>query len=358
MKFCSNCLKPVSKKDLASIQLIKSEYIKDETPWYVGYSGGKDSSAVLTLLVNALVQLQSHHKKVVVVYCDTGVEIPTISDYVRKTITSLTKECKELNIPIEFKIAKPKLDDRYFVKVIGRGYPPPTNIFRWCTDRLRINPVKSIIDDQTNATVLLGVRLGESNERDNTIRNHSTDSRHYLNQGTSAKVKIFSPIINYNIRDVWSTIKYNSLPLSIDGDLIGQLYKDAGAECPVYKESKGTPCGKGRFGCWTCTVVRKDTSVQNMVGNGYPELQPLFEFRNWLAVFRDNLDYRCTFRRNGMKGLGPITLKGRKIILGKLLTAQQNSSIPLIGQEELDRIKELWSKDRKDKKYLELELAQ
>jgi len=288
-----------------------------------------------------------------VIYCDTGVEIPVISNYVKTTLAALKKEADFYKLPLAFTIAKPRLDDRYFVKVIGRGYPPPTNIFRWCTDRLRINPVKSVIAKNDSSIVLLGVRVGESQERDKTINKHSTNSKYYLNQNTSAKTKIFSPIINYTVQDVWATLKYALVPESIDHSIIGQLYKDAGSECPVYKEAKGTPCGKGRFGCWTCTVVRQDKSVHSMIENGYDELQPLFEFRNWLSVFRDNAKFRCKVRRNGTIGLGPITLRGRKQILQKLVKTERMSKLKLIEEAEILRIEELWQADKNNPKYQE-----
>lgn len=287
------------------------------------------------------------------IYCDTGVEIPTISAYVKETIGALTSESESLGLPLKFIIARPKLDDRYFVKVIGRGYPPPTNIFRWCTDRLRINPVKSIIDSNQNAVVLLGIRSGESLERDRKIQKHKTKERYFLNQGDSTRTRIFSPILDYSVKDVWASLKFNCMPRSIKHDTIGQLYKDAGAECPVYKETKGTPCGKGRFGCWTCTVVRQDKSVKSMIESGYEDLEPLFEFRNWIAIFRDDTDFRCKIRRNGQIGLGPITLEGRKMVLEKLFEAERKSGLTLIENEELTRIKELWHVDETNLNYLE-----
>jgi DNA sulfur modification protein DndC len=300
---------------------------------------------------SALAEISHHHKPVNVIYCDTGVEIPTISTYVKTTIKRLGVETQSLGLPFTFTIAKPKLDDRFFVKVIGRGYPPPTNIFRWCTDRLRINPVKSVIDRELESIIVLGIRAGESVQRDRTIERHRTTRKHYLKHGTSGSTSIFSPIVDYSVRDVWSTLRYLHLPYSVEHEVIGKLYKDAGAECPVFREAKGTPCGKGRFGCWTCTVVRRDKSTQSLVSNGYGELEPLFNFRNWLVAFRDDKEYRCGVRRNGTQGLGPITLRGREIILDRLLTTQSQSGFCLIEDEELKRIHELWNLDLQDHMY-------
>lgn len=338
MKFCSNCLNPITEKDSKIIELIRDEYLKNLTPWYIGYSGGKDSSALLCLVINALSGLSKFPRKVTAIYCDTGVENPVITEYVYATFESLRNECELLKIPIEFKIVKPNIEDRFFVKVIGKGYPTPTNIFRWCTKSLRINPIKKVIDKNKNAVVLLGVRNGESTERNRTINKHLLPEKYYLKQNSSSKKIIFAPIIDYSVKDVWSAIKFKSFPNSINHEIIGKLYKDAGSECPVFKESKGAPCGKGRFGCWTCTVVRKDKSVESMIENGYQSLAPLFSFRNWIAEFRDNLDYRCQYRRNGKKGLGPITLEGRKIILDKLIALQNETGLTIVDSEELDLI--------------------
>ncbi|MFC6998731.1 phosphoadenosine phosphosulfate reductase domain-containing protein [Rufibacter roseus] len=352
MKFCNNCLTPDLAKDQNSINIIKQEYLKDDCPWFLGYSGGKDSSALLKLVIIALSELNSFHKEITVIYCDTGVENPVITKYVYQTFESLKAECTGLGLPIKYIIAIPKLDDRFFVKVIGRGYPTPTNIFRWCTDKLRINPVKQIIDSYPKATVLLGIRKGESEQRDRAISKHSK-TEYYLTQSGSKKNQIFSPIIYHSIKDVWSTLKFNSLPKSIDTQKLGELYKDAGSECPVYRELPGKSCRSSRFGCWTCTVVRKDKSISKMIENGYSQLTHLHEFRNWVAEFRDNPKYRCNQRRNGQKGLGPITLEGRKIILEKLLEVESKSNTVLIQKEELVRIKELWQKDIDNPNYIE-----
>ena len=357
MGFCSNCLLPIPAKDKNAIQIIQEEYLKDDNPWFLGYSGGKDSSAMLKLTIIALSELSNRHKLIKVVYCDTGVENPIITNYVYDTFKKLSAECNQNNLPFNFKIAEPKLDDRFFVKVIGRGYPTPTNIFRWCTDKLQIDPVKQIIDNSPNPTVLLGIRKGESKQRDRTMKKHSTSSDYYFNQSGSSSKKIFSPIVHHNIKDVWATLKFNNFPKSIDSDKLGELYKDAGSECPVYRELPGKSCGSSRFGCWTCTVVRKDKSISKMIKNGYSRVEELHNFRNWISVFRDNTKYRCDTRRNGQVGLGPLTLEGRRIILDQLLETEKKSEMNLISDIEIRRIKELWNKDVNNPKYQEKRLT-
>ena len=82
MGFCSNCLLPVPDKDRNAIQIIQEEYLKNLDPWFLGYSGGKDSSAMLKLTILALSELVNRHKRIKVIYCDTGVENPIITSYV------------------------------------------------------------------------------------------------------------------------------------------------------------------------------------------------------------------------------------------------------------------------------------
>jgi DNA sulfur modification protein DndC len=116
---------------------IQQEYIKSKGPWYLGYSGGKDSSALIKLLFLALSEMKNPSKTVTLVYCDTGVEIPIVSAFAHKTLRGIEREAQDLVLPIDINIASPVLEDRFFVKVIGRGYATPTNKFRWCTNRLR-----------------------------------------------------------------------------------------------------------------------------------------------------------------------------------------------------------------------------
>ena len=52
------------------------------------------------------------------------------------------------HLPVTTHLVFPKLNDTFWVNLIGRGYPSPNTQFRWCTDRLKIHPVsdKSVVD--------------------------------------------------------------------------------------------------------------------------------------------------------------------------------------------------------------------
>ena len=203
--------------------------------------------------------------------------------------------------------------------------------------------------DSTSETV----RKGESTQRDRTITSHATAGEYFLRQKGHRETVIFSPILNYRVEDVWATIEQQSPPYSIDGQRLIKLYKDAGGECPSIRDPRGPPCGKGRFGCWTCTVVRKDRAMTSMIAEGHAELEPLLAWRNWLMEVRDDKGFRCAHRRNGNRGLGPFTLGARREILRRLLVAQRRCPWELISASEICLIRQLWREDKSSPSYVD-----
>ncbi len=335
--------------DVRTQEIIEREYVRDDNPWALGYSGGKDSTAMMKLVFKTLIGL-NRKKDVNIVYCDTGVEIPIIKEYVKEVFSEIKIEIAKYELPIRTLIVEPELKDRFFSKVIGHGYPSPTNKFRWCTDRMRIRPIQKAM--YTNKyVVLVGVRKGESKERDKIIRENLQNEDYYLRQKDYPGIKIFAPIVNYDIRDVWDTIKSNYAPKSINGEKLELLYREAG-NITEESISKDILAG-GRFGCWTCTVVRKDKAMNNLINSGYSRLIPLYEFRNWLYDIRDKSDYRCKHRRNGGTGLGPFTLSARELILKRLIDAQNKSKYSLITDEEISYIEGIWNNDKNSNIYSE-----
>ncbi len=337
-----------------ALNLITTEIISNPTSWILGFSGGKDSTALLILTIRAMetVKVFPPNFLIIVTYCDTGVDIPTVRLLTKNLLNGFKKYCEAKKLPISFKISKPIDTDRFFVKVIGRGYVPPTNKFRWCTDRLRIKPVESIIKkySKSDSKILLGVRIGESQERDRIIKKHSKCNRYFLTQ-KATKRTIFAPILDLNVTDIWNLIiESNEMLDGLQYKLLAQ-YRNASNECPMVRDPKSSPCGQGRFGCWTCTVVRKDKSVTNLIESGIDQLKPLLEFRNWLAEIRDLPEYREPFRRNGSKGLGPFHLKARKEILRRLRIAQSKSKFKLISEKEIALISTHWRSDKEEAKF-------
>ena len=131
----------VKKIEAKIIQRISKQYQKKgSTPWIVTYSGGKDSTLVLHLVIKYLSKLKYYKRKVYVVCNDTLVESPFVMQLAKYYIKEFEKYTKKNNIPITYNITKPEHYDTFWVNIIGRGYPPPSRMFRWCTDRMKIKP--------------------------------------------------------------------------------------------------------------------------------------------------------------------------------------------------------------------------
>jgi DNA sulfur modification protein DndC len=334
---------PNKRQVLSTVSRITTAYLRGPEPWVIGYSGGKDSTAVVKLVFQSLLRLRHARKPVTVIYCDTGVEIPMASALARRALGDLEEEAATLGLPISVRVLFPPMSERFFVKVLGRGYPPPTDKFRWCTDRLRIDPVTRFLEseDMQSATVILGVREAESATRSLTLSENDTQDRFWKVQRGEQR-RLFMPILDYSILDVWHVNLKLDLPRSLRAQEVAALYANASGECPTVRDVQGAPCGKARFGCWTCTVAKHGTTLRNLVSSGHANLEPLLEFRLWLERHRDNPRFRRTRRRNGAAGPGPMTLPWRKMALKKLLDTQERSGLQLIGDEELAAIHEEW----------------
>lgn len=351
---------------------IQQLFLEDPHPWVVGYSGGKDSTAVLQLIWIALSQLPEdvrNRKKVHVISTDTLVENPIVSHWVRGSVRTMNERAKADNMPFEAHILHPAFRNSFWVNLIGKGYPRPWSRFRWCTDRLKIEPSNRFISQVANQygeTILtLGTRKQESQRRAAHMKRHE---KHRLRDRLSPNAHVenclvYTPIEDWSNDDVWTFLMTEDNPWGLSNDDLLELYKDAteDRECPMIIEmDEQTPsCGKSRFGCWTCTLVVQDSSLLNMVKNDPDKawLQPLLDFRNHLTVKEDRplRDFR---RMKGQVQLwkestisGPYLQSTREIFLRELLKTQLRirelaplgyKDVELISMNELREIRRIW----------------
>jgi DNA sulfur modification protein DndC len=315
--------------------------------WILGFSGGKDSTALLKIFCVAANKVKNLQKKIDVIYCDTGVENPALDLYVKRLFSKLKKEFLDSRSPFQTHILRAPVKDRFFVKIIGRGYPPPTNSFRWCTKSLRIRPVAEFIANAAadNAVVSLGLRRSESQQRDRSRIKAGGEYWQVQREGTN-HYRLFLPILDMTVAEVWDTAYLFPLPRSIDVNALAKLYQGASGECPLIKSPLAPPCATGRFGCWTCTVVRKDRSAISLIESGYSELIPFLEFRDWLATIRNETKRRWPQRRRGTPGLGPFTMNTRREILARVRKLERKVSKKILSSAELREIQRLWRLDR------------
>lgn len=312
--------------------------------WVVAFSGGKDSTAALKILLAARRRIGTAQSRLSVIYCDTGVENPILDIYVKSIIGEMRSEYNGSDNSIQFNVLQSPLQDRFFVRIIGRGYPPPTNSFRWCTRNLRILPVSRWIQSQDpkNTVLVIGLRQNESVQRDRSMRG----SQHWQKQREGNKeFDLFLPIRKLDVPNVWDAIFWLGEPQAIQPSKLERIYRDASGECPVIKAPQSPPCASGRFGCWTCTVVRSDKSAKELIRSGYTSLEPYLQFRNWLSEIRNDPTMRWPNRRNGSDGLGPFTLEARKLILREVRRLEKTTDATIISDEEMSCIESLWALD-------------
>ncbi len=291
---------------------IRKIYLQDNRPWIIGYSGGKDSTCATQIIVDTLLEMKKKGDKlekiIYVISSDTMVETPMIIDTIECTINGLNKLSQEMELPIKASIVRPDYDRGFWANLIGRGYPCPNQTFRWCTDRMKIEPAnkftESILGEYGEAVMILGVREGESNSRDRVLENHTIAGKDLMRHTTQSNSYVFAPIRNFTKDDVWNYLLNNKSPWGADNNELFKLYSDSlsGEECPIMMsedDKKKTTCGNSRFGCWVCTVVSEDKSLTGFIRSGVKWLKPLLDYRNWLYSIRDDEDKRMKRRANG-----------------------------------------------------------
>lgn len=345
---------------LSDIPGIKEEmrklYLADDRPWIVGYSGGKDSTALVQLTYYMLRELpkKKRHKTIHIVCNDTLVESPPVQKHMSNTLNLIAEAASADGLPMVTKLTSPELKNRFFVKIIGRGYPAPTRVFRWCTDKLKIQPTNSYIKEQISAAgeviILLGTRRSESTLRARSIKKHEETNGHkegILRDHVNLKgAYIYSPIQELELNDIWVYLLQVPSPWGSNHRDLWNLYgKAGGRDCPLVIDPSTVPCGTSRFGCWTCTVVRNDKSMESLIDHGDDWMQPLLDFRDWLKLIREDHTMREPFRRNGQEKPGPFTLKTRREILDRLLQAEKQTELELLPEEEKTEIYRLWDID-------------
>lgn len=360
--------------DIEQVQAIREEikqiYLSNSLPWVIGYSGGKDSTLVVQLVFEAMLELkpEQRNKKIYVISSDTLVENPFIISYIDKSLLLIEKSARKNDVPISTHKVAPELQNTFWLNLIGRGYPSPRQHFRWCTDRLKIEPTNNFIKEKVSefgeVIVVLGVRKAESSSRARVMESHRIENRILRHHSSLTNAYVYSPIEDLSTQFVWDYLLSTPSPWGADHQELYNIYQDSAAE-PIFMLDKTSPAtGNSRFGCWTCTVVTEDKALAGLIENDNAELTPLLKFRDWLYEIRDDADKREKKRYNGQiyyvgegenrhVGLGPFTLETKKEILRELLRTQKTlfederfvnkyGFKELISLDELKLIDQVW----------------
>ena len=355
-----------------TIETIQQVYKEDNIPWICGYSGGKDSSAMVQLVWMAISSLPEHErtKTIHVISTDTLVESPVVALWASQSLEKMRRVSENEGLPIIPHRLTPQIQNTFWVNLIGRGYPCPRTNFRWCTDRLKIDAsnqfIKSILAAESEAILVLGSRKAESAARRKVMEGYEEKRyrEHLSPNGSFPNTYVFTPIENWADSMVWQFLMQHENPWGHSNKDLLAMYRGASSdnECPLVVES-GTPsCGGSRMGCWVCTMVTEDKSLSAMIQNDEEKawMLPLLEFRNYIAAYnqdsdlsqneldRSRRDFRrmtgsLTWHRNRLVH-GPYTKDVREDFLERLLKLQlfiQETGPEEVRNAELITIKEL-----------------
>jgi DNA sulfur modification protein DndC len=328
---------------------LRQLYLEDERPWLVGFSGGKDSTMLASLIFDVILSIPAEQRKkaVSVVCTDTRVEIPAIVEMVEGTLDRMRKYSQQNGLNIEASLLKPTIEESFWVNMIGRGYPPPNHTFRWCTQRMKIDPVNVFVQQRLGhwgeAILHLGARRAESSTRAQTMAGR--EARNGLHRHPDLpRVWVSNPIEFLSTEDVWGYLLQKPNPWGGDNRALYKLYASASnGECPIQIDTSTPSCGNSRFGCWTCTVVDRDRASEGLLASGDERMEKLIEFRETLLFYRDPANgKRDTRRMNGNQGPGPLLISARRELLANLLALQEEVQLQLISPEELLLIQQMW----------------
>ena len=324
--------------------------------WAVAYSGGKDSSATVTVVVRLIESGDvPHPESLIVLYADTRQEIPPLHFAAMKMLDRLNQH------GIKTQVVLPAIDDRYFVYMFGRGIPPPNNnTLRWCTPQIKVEPMvnalKKLRDEHGEKFLMLtGVRIGESATRDKRIalscgRNGAECGQGWFQETTPDSVAdTLAPILHWRVCHVWDWLMFEAPALGFPTNLVAEVY--GGEEAREIN---------ARTGCIGCPLAEKDAALDYVIGlSQWAYLAPLKRLK---PLYRELRQFKFRLQKFGERNndgqlssnpnrKGPLTMEARRyglsVVLGVqdeinvVARAQGRPEINLVNSEELARIEEL-----------------
>ena len=329
--------------------------------WAIAFSGGKDSSATVTLVADLIEKGDiPRPESVTVLYADTRQELPPLHNAAMALMENLRER------GFDTKVVLPQLDHRYFVYILGRGVPPPSNVFRWCTPKLKVMSMERELDALREERgekflMLTGVRIGESAARDQRIALSCTKDGGECGQGwfqqtsSNAVADTLAPLLHWRVCHVWDWLVQADVELGYPTFDIAEVY----GHDPQDELGETEPMN-ARTGCIGCPLVQEDSALERVLMN--PKWAYLAPLRQLRPLYWEVKKPQYRLRKHGEVNkdgslskkqgrLGPLTLETREWMLGEILRIQDEvnaaavncgqPTVNLINDEELARIREL-----------------
>ncbi len=299
MTVIANTQNSINHKIDESIEVLSNYYLNDTRAFCVAYSGGKDSTAVVYLVIKMLRHLQSQNlpidKTVYFINSNTLAELPPMLKHLRTSLQAIYNYGVEHDLPIKVKEVSPEDQHTLNVQLLGVGMPPPSPSFRWCTDKLKVKPIDAYINDMFKDgqfISIIGSRRDESAQRSHSLDKRATVTKFVKSNDRYPQAINLMPIEYWTTKNVWEFLftEENSI---INTTNLWNLYSDASSknasEC-VFTAAGGQEitegnlgCGVSRFGCWQCYVTRdNDKSLDGLLNSKkYSDLDLYKNYRDY-----------------------------------------------------------------------------
>lgn len=336
-----------------------NEYGPRHKHWAAAWSWGKDSTAVVTLVTQLIATGQIEAPETFTIFAaDTRMEL--IPLWLSSQV--LTRQLEARGVKV--KIVTAPIDDRFLVYILGRGVPPPSNTFRWCTGQIKVEPMEAAVaefikEKDEKVLMLTGVRLGESSIRDQRINVSCSKDGAECGQGwyqsglQNDLCSTLAPILHWRVCNVWDWLKIFA-PMEKYGGWNTTLLADA------YGGDEAEEIN-ARTGCIGCPLVEKDKSLETVLRT--EKWQYLTPLKRLKPIYREMRKPQYRLRKPGgqtnkdgklsknQQRMGPLTLKARKKFLKEILEIQDEVNrnaeasgmpqIDILNQEEINRIREM-----------------
>lgn len=330
--------------------------------WVIAWSGGKDSTATLTVIAWMIESgMIPAPKRLTVLYADTRMEIPPLAIAAEHIMDELI----ERGIDVHRVLAP--MDKRFLVYMLGRGVPPPNNqTLRWCTAGIKITPmIDKLVEIASGEKILMitGVRQGESAIRDRRIEMSCSKDGAECGQGwyqadvpnnkkLQGKISALAPLLHWRVCHVWEWLRHWAPGIEF-GDWSTQIIADA------YGGDEAEEIN-ARTGCIACPLASEDTALNTVIKmSHWVHLKPLLRLR---PIYRElrKPEHRIRKTAETLKSgklssnpqrMGPLKMESRRWALNEILTIQtevnhlarasNRPAFDILNADEVARIHEL-----------------
>jgi DNA sulfur modification protein DndC len=314
--------------------------------WIASYSGGKDSTSLVTWLEYLRRSGWISCETPRLVMSDTGIEYGFLQDVCHRLIEALRDSGWICDV------VEPETRNKFYVRIFGRGLPPVSpkmRGMRWCTVSTKIQPMRGYKNNiDPNMFMLSGIRWGESQIRDEKLLKAGCRAGGECGlPPPDVKDRVYSPIVEWTdcqvfdwlIGGVSKQVLHCLLPFRPIMQELVRLYNVKKGPSTLDDKVFKRDIKMQRFGCIGCPAVSVNSSIRNVREND-PSKIPFIKkiYRLWYQIWEVGNRLKP---REGKKS-SPIKMESRKRLFVELLKIQEQSGMVLVTEKDIQFIYKCW----------------